>query len=68
MPGKICPFLSQSANMERACAGERCMLFVESSGGGSCGLVHIPTQTVRRLDTLSAQMQEIQVVLNMQSN
>lgn len=65
MSDKICPIYS--TDQERPCIAEKCMLFQEGTNGGGCGLVRAPQQVVRRLDTLSAQVQEIQVVLNMQS-
>lgn len=63
MPGKICPIYS-AAEAQRECMGESCMLYMTSpTAGGACGLVRTPQQLASRIDTLSAQIQEIQVAL-----
>lgn len=65
MADKFCPILSAgSGGAARACMGNSCMLYFESSVGMACGLVKEPQQINSKVDILSAQMQEVQVALN----
>ena len=66
MAGKICPVYS--TDQRRECMGEDCMLYIVGQSSNGCALVKAPRQVVSRLDTLTAQVQEIQVVLNMLTN
>lgn len=61
MAGKVCPIYS--ADEKRNCLEDECMLYVSKSTGGACGLVDGQRQLVGRIDTLSAQVQEMQVAL-----
>lgn len=70
MAGKICPILSAGGpdGKLQDCIGTDCMLYLSTTGSGSCVLVKSPQQLASRMDTLSAQIQEIQVVMNEISN
>lgn len=63
MNDKICPFMSTGDSVEK-CAGDKCMLFVEGESSSGCGLVKLPGKTVSRLDIVSAQLQELQILIN----
>lgn len=67
MSAKICPFLSANGPRQE-CITDACMLYVEGRTSSHCAMVKLPTKTVIRLDTLSAQIQEIQILLNQLSN
>lgn len=58
---KICPILSAENRQE--CLEGACMMFVEHSGGSGCGLVYESARVGNKINTLSAQVQEIQVAL-----
>lgn len=60
MAGKVCPLMS--AQNRTDCIAEECMLYVEGTHGG-CAISHNTHQTVGRIDTLSAQVQEMQIAL-----
>lgn len=64
MASKICPILTSGNNTASECMGADCMLFFESSKGDACSLSKEPHQLNRKVDTLLAQVQEIQVALN----
>lgn len=61
MADKICPIYS--GEQQRTCLGEDCMMYVSHATSSGCGLVVEPQRTNSRIDTLQAQMQEMQVAL-----
>lgn len=61
MAGQICPFLSAQA--EKACLQDSCMMFTANDRGGQCNLAKGGDKVANRLDILSAQVQEMQVAL-----
>lgn len=63
MAGKLCPILSAGAGPDRDCIGNECMMFSESATSGACTFMRMPKDVTSRMDTLSAQMQEMQVAL-----
>lgn len=65
MAGKICPILSagRADVAERQCIGNDCMMFEESQAGGACTFIKSPRALGQRIDTLSAQLQEMQVAI-----
>lgn len=63
---KVCPFLSEQSVQN--CLGEVCMMFVQGAAVPTCSLVKAPEQLNRKIDILSAQLQEVQVGLNMMNN
>lgn len=60
---KVCPLMSEGGTMQN-CIGGQCMLWVEGNTSSTCALVKLPRKAVIRLDTLSAQVQEMQILLN----
>lgn len=63
----LCPILTQNGP-DRNCVEEKCTLWVKNEMGHTCALVKSANKTVGRLDTISAQMAEVQVLLNMLVN
>lgn len=63
MAGKVCPILSAGAGPQRDCIGNECMMFVESESSGACTFIKSPRALSARVDTLSAQLQEMQIAL-----
>lgn len=63
MAGKLCPILSAGTGPDRDCIGNQCMMFSESETSGACTFVRSPRDITSRMDTLSAQLQEMQVAL-----
>lgn len=65
MAGKVCPILSagNTAPALRDCIGNECMMFSESEAGGACTFIKSPRNLGQRIDTLSAQLQEMQVAI-----
>ncbi len=63
MPGTVCPILSAGTGPQKDCIGGQCMMFQESNNGGACSFVKSPAALASRLDTVSAQLSEMQVAL-----
>ena len=64
MNNLVCPFMSKEG-AEKNCIEERCMLWVEGENLSSCTFTKMPRKEVARLDTVSAQLAEMQVGLNL---
>lgn len=62
MAGKVCPILSAGAEL-KYCIANECMMYQENQSSGNCVFVKAPGSINSRIDTLSAQIQEIQVAL-----
>ena len=60
----ICPFLSREG-AEKTCLEERCALWIAGETSSGCSFTKLPKKEVARLDTLSAQVAEMQVLMNM---
>lgn len=63
MKNLVCPIISTGSE-EKNCIAERCVMFVEGDSSNYCGLIKLSRKSVIRLDALSAQIQEIQILLN----
>ena len=64
MSSLVCPFMS-GAEAEKNCIEERCQLWAKGTTSSNCTFAKVPMKEVSRLDTLSSQLAEIQVVLNL---
>lgn len=62
MAGKVCPILSAGVEL-RYCIGNECMMYHEGQSSGNCIFAKTPLKIGGKIDTLSAQIQEIQVAL-----
>ena len=60
----ICPFLSREG-AEKSCLEARCALWSKGENSSECSFAKMPKKEVARLDTLSAQVAEMQVLMNM---
>ncbi len=64
MSNLLCPFMSREGS-EKNCAEERCALWAKGQNTSACTFSKNYQKEVARLDALSAQLAEIQVVLNL---
>ncbi len=64
MSDLVCPFLS-SESVEKNCIEANCALWVAGETSSQCAFYKMPKKEVARLDTLSAQIAEMQVLMNM---
>ena len=63
----VCPILTANGPV-KTCIEAECMLFVKGSTSSTCAFVKLPRKTVIRLDAISAQLQEMQILLNQIEN